>query len=200
MTFLLRLIRCPLCRRRSVKPDGCCAVCREGLFQPRLEQDALVLGSYQGRLEQAVRAYKFGYATRLSRLFAGALAEALRQQAWPLEVVCDVPLHPRRQRQRGYNQAALLARAVARELELPYRPLLRRTRPTAQQARLERERRFANVAGAFASLPLKGERVLLLDDVITSGATTLECRRCLQRAGAADVRRAAIAGPSARDA
>lgn len=187
------VLRCPLCRRRPAGPAGCCEPCRRGLFTPLLWEDAAALGPYEGRLERAVRAFKFGGARRLATLFAPALAEAVCERGWPLDAVCSVPLHPRRQRERGFNQSEVLARALARELELPCRPLLTRTRATRQQARLGRAERFANVRGAFASSSLKGERVLLVDDVVTSGATTGACREALLAAGAREVKVAAIA-------
>jgi ComF family protein len=107
-------------------------------------------------------------------------------------VVVPVPLHPTRLAERGYNQAALLAAAAARELPAPLEPrALRRRRPTLQQAHLARARRLENVAGAFAPGPrapsVLGRRVLLVDDVATTGATLAACARALREAGAASV-------------
>jgi ComF family protein len=109
------------------------------------------------------------------------------------DIVVPVPLHWRRLIARRYNQAAELARRIAREAGLPHAPdLLRRVRATAMQRGLSREARRANLAGAFAAPPrraaaLRGRRVLLIDDVYTSGATLSACAAALREAGAGRV-------------
>jgi len=111
--------------------------------------------------------------------------------------VVPVPLHPGRLAARGYNQAALLARPVARELRARFSPLLlRRTRPTAPQAKLDAEARQLNVRGAFEAEPshrLRAASVLLVDDVATTGATLADASRALRRAGAGSVQALVVA-------
>lgn len=192
LVTLFSLSRCPVCRVRASTPRGACQPCLEDLFAPELRAGALTLGVYEGRLEAAVRAFKFQHATRLAGVFGAALAAEVTRQGWEVGSVCAVPLHLRRYLQRGYNQSALLALRVAAELGVPYTPLLTRTRATRQQARLLRVERFANVEGAFHAKAVQGE-VLLVDDVITSGATVAACRTALERAGANEVRLAAVA-------
>jgi len=108
-------------------------------------------------------------------------------------LLLPVPLADVRLRERGYNQAALLAQRLARRLRLPCAPqALRRTRDTGHQLALPREQRAANVRGAFAVAPrtagvLRGRRVALVDDVMTTGATLAEAARVLLAAGAAEV-------------
>jgi len=108
-----------------------------------------------------------------------------------------VPLHRFRFLQRGYNQAAVLAKALARELEVPYIPALTRTRRTRQQARLSRAERAENVASAFrlsvTPEKIRGKHLILVDDVITSGATVAACQEVLISAGAKSVKLAAVA-------
>ncbi len=181
------LLRCPLCRVAASSAQGCCDACAETLFNPKIAAFDLSLGVYESRLERAVRAFKFGGTRRLHRLFGARLAAEVQRAAWPLELLCPVPLHPLRHLARGYNQSALIARCAAQALALPYRPVLRRVRVTRQQARLGAEARQHNLSGAFWSAPLSGERVLLVDDVTTSGATATECALALLRAGAAQV-------------
>lgn len=187
------LVRCPVCRASGSSLQGCCEQCLPTLFSPAVHDDELVLGAYQGSLERAIRALKFGRATRLSVLFGRTIAELVRQSRWQVDVVCPVPLHPVRQLTRGFNQSALIARQVARHLDLPCRNLLRRSRKTRQQARLTLKERQVNVAGAFRAKGVRGAEVLLVDDVITSGATTVECRLALFAAGASRVQLAAVA-------
>ena len=162
----------------------------------------LTLGVYEGKLEAAVRAFKFQHATRLAGVFGVALAAEVKRLGWQVDSVCAVPLHWRRYLHRGYNQSALIAAKVATELNCPYTPLLTRTKATHQQARLRRADRFENVKGVFragggrtganGSPNLRGKRVLLIDDVVTSGATTAACKSVLERAGA-EVKIAAVA-------
>lgn len=187
------LTRCPVCRQRPSSPQGCCAECARAMFQPRLEATHLSLGVYGGRLEKAVKALKFHHTTRLARLFAERLAQEVRRARWPIDAVCPVPLHFIRHMNRGYNQTALIAKPLAGALGCGYLPVLRRHKRTRQQARLGASERQENVAGAFSARPLNGERILLLDDVMTSGATTVECSLALLEAGATAVYTAAVA-------
>lgn len=107
-----------------------------------------------------------------------------------------IPLHPVRRRERGFNQAALLADALSRRADVPVGRGLRRVRATVAQTRLPREGRLANVRGAFAGIPeiVEGSRVLLLDDVVTTGATLGEGATELRRAGAFSVLAFAVTG------
>lgn len=190
---MFALLRCPACRSAPGRASGLCAGCEATLFSPRVEAFALSLGPYEGALARTVRALKFGGARRLCEPLGARLALEVARAAWPLDAVCAVPLHPLRRLTRGYNQSALVAEVAARHLRLPYRPVLRRTRRTRQQARLAAPARPDNVAGAFRCAPLAGERILLVDDVSTSGATATECALALFAAGAARVYLATLA-------
>jgi ComF family protein len=186
------LIRCPVCRERASSSLGCCQRCADELFQVVIKDDLIVLGVYSGRLERAVRAFKFHGTTRLSTLFGEKLANAIKKSSWQLDALCPVPLHWTRRLERGYNQSALLGKHIAKQTALPYTPYLRRIKRTQQQALLGKLERLSNVENAFVSKPCKGN-ILLIDDVITSGATTQACIRALLGAGASEVKVAAIA-------
>jgi ComF family protein len=147
---------------------------------------------YEGATRRLVRAYKFDGVSSLAPLLTQRLVECYRAQGQAADVIVPVPLSGRRKRERGYNQSELLARETARRLGLPLRVALRRKRHSEAQARSpSAEQRHQNVAGAFevarSADRVRGQRVLLIDDVATTGATLNACAAVLLSAGAASV-------------
>ena len=204
LTLFSSLAACPACNRRRTGPAGLCPDCLAQLFDAVHEPGLLALGRYDGRLAAAVRALKFAGVTRLAEPLAAELAVQVRRRGWRPSAVTSVPLHPRRLRERGYNQAELIARACALRLQVPYLRLLSRARPTGQQARLTTHDRHGNVASAFtlaAAAPrVLPQRILLVDDVLTTGATLEACRHVLRAAGSAVVWSATVAVARPRNA
>ncbi|WP_305044424.1 ComF family protein [Geoalkalibacter sp.] len=152
---------------------------------------------YEGELREAVHRFKFGGRLDLDRPLGRLMLERLgeRLRAFAPQAVVAVPLHPRRLRERGYNQALLLARVLGKELgvAVPSAGLVR-SRETQSQQRLSRDERWRNLQGIFvAGAGIAGRRILLVDDVVTTGATAAECARSLLAAGAASVAVAALA-------
>ena len=157
------------------------------------------LGPYEGGLRSVIHELKY----RGKRRVAGRLAEALlaepgaRELLRGSDVVVPVPLHPRRRRERGFNQAEVLAGELARRVGRPCAPLaLVRRKDTPPQAGLSAAARRRNVAGAFAvrrHAQVSGRVVVLVDDVLTTGATAHACARALLAAGASEVRLLAVA-------
>ena len=135
---------------------------------------------------EAVHALKYARLTSLARPLAELMAAPLRGSLPAADALVAVPLHRGRERERGYNQAEVLARHLAPQLGLPLEPWMRRSRPTPQQARAATAaQRRENVRGAFAADGVRpGARVLALDDVCTTGATLDDCARALKEAGA----------------
>ena len=142
--------------------------------------------AYGGPARAAVHRLKFSGWRGVGDALAGALA-ALGPP--PADAVTWVPLAPRRRAERGFDQARVLARALARRLELPAAAFVRRTKATAPQARRTRAARLEAMAGAFAPLARRPApaRVLLVDDVLTTGATASACARALACAGAREI-------------
>jgi ComF family protein len=136
---------------------------------------------------------KYEEVRRLGDWFARQLAETLARhgEGFRTDVIVPVPLHPERLRERGYNQADLIARPLARRLGLKLRSdVLVRTRPRPAQLVLSRTERWKSVRGAYATregVRVDKLRVLLVDDVMTTGATLDSCARALRKAGAAEV-------------
>jgi ComF family protein len=151
-------------------------------FLPAATEDAfqesriIIACDYESPIREGLLALKFSDATEWHRLFAALLVQSVRRQPIHYSAVIAVPLHPRRLAERGYNQAGLIAAAVARQLNLPdWSGLLCRSRPTERQSeQTVRAARFVNLAGAFAwngPDDLRAAHVLLIDDVLTTGAT-----------------------------
>jgi ComF family protein len=144
-------------------------------------------------MARAILMLKYGEITPLGGWFANQLAKLAegRLEEFAADVVVPVPLHPSRLRERGYNQAELIARPLARLLGIPFRSyLLVRTRPRPDKVRLTRRERWETVRGAYAmhhGAKVDKIRVLLVDDVFTTGATLDACSRALRGAGAVRV-------------
>lgn len=142
---------------------------------------------YEGGLREALHAFKFSGKRALARPLAELLVEqCVAAMPADIEAVVPVPLARARERERGFNQAALLAGKIARRLGIPARPgWLARVRATLPQSDLPATARRANVRGAFrASRRVAGRHVLLVDDIFTTGATLGECARALRAGGA----------------
>jgi ComF family protein len=184
--------RTPFQNRFPLDDQGRCRLCRSGT---RGFDAAYCFGVYEGTLRELIHLFKYGGMKPLSKTLAGYLASALpRDQQFDL--VVPMPLHWRRQWQRGFNQSELLARAIARRCGVPMENAARRTRATSAQAGLSNARRRENVAGAFRvkkASKVAGRRVLLIDDVMTTGATASACALALKRAGTKRVTLLALA-------
>lgn len=171
----------PLCARclvRGREPSGCLRHPGFAVHVPWI---------YDERAALVVHSLKYGERPGLAAALGRLLAESVAPQP-RADLVLEVPLHPARLRERGYNQAALLADALAEALAVPrVRRALERVRPTRPQARLGPAARRANVAGAFrVRIPaaLAGRKILIVDDVLTTGATLDACLGALRDAGA----------------
>ncbi len=177
----------PALDRRLETPGGVPIGLPGELPAPLLQLDWCA--PFSGTVRAALHAIKYGGEQRLAEPLGAAIARRWRRVGVGADLVTHVPVHATRARARGYDQAALIARAAARHLGLPYAPLLGRERATIAQFDLDRGDRAANVAGAFVArrgpaADPSGRWVLLVDDVITTGATLAACADALERAGA----------------
>jgi ComF family protein len=175
--------RTPFQNEFPLDEHGQCALCRSGL---RGFDAAYCFGAYEGPLRELVHLFKYAGMKPLSGPFARLMSAAVPlDQAFDL--VVPVPLHWRRKWKRGFNQSHLLARALAAKYGIRLAQPLRRGKPTPSQAGLTNAMRRTNVAGAFdmkRGQSVEGYRVLLVDDVMTTGATGSACAFVLKRAGA----------------
>ncbi|MBI4125546.1 MAG: ComF family protein [Deltaproteobacteria bacterium] len=147
--------------------------------------------AYEGKVHDWIGSFKFFRQFHVGRVFASLLARAPLD--WhSVDAVTPVPLHFWRRLRRGFNPAAILAFALAAKIQKPFWPVLSKKKHTRPQTKQNREARLQNVKGAFALSPKKqkaiaGKRLLLIDDVLTTGATVNECAKVLKRAGAKQV-------------
>jgi ComF family protein len=179
---------CAACEQPVPMLTAFCTACAATLERARPESPSLVAPFfYGGALARALARFKYEGHPELARPLSAAIVRAI-PAALSVDLVVPVPLHPARLAARGYNQATLLARPVARALGVPLAAAaMERTRDTSQQALLDRQARLANLTGAFVVAEpgrLAGRRVLLVDDVRTTGATLRACERVLRSEGA----------------
>lgn len=181
---------CRTCGRPIAGAYDAVAVCAACRAQPPAFDAAQALWRYEGAARRVIHAYKYERRWRLAPWMAGPLADAARSTAWDrVDAVVPVPRHWLKARWRGVDHTTRLAEEVARRLGVPCAPrLLRRRRWTAAQSRLTVPQRRRNVRTAFAAAAsVRGQRLLLVDDVLTSGATAEACARALRDAGAREV-------------
>jgi ComF family protein len=192
----VRFIRPPFCERCGLPYPGDltapfeCANCREMELHFNSARSAVVA---RGVAREAIHRYKYQRALWFEPFLADLLIReagpVLHEQPW--DFIVPVPLHSVKRREREFNQAQRLAHHLSGATGIPLnKKLLRRVMPTATQTLLTREQRAANMRGAFQlSGPsgLDGERIVLVDDVFTTGATTSACAKVLKSAGAGDI-------------
>ena len=205
---LLDVLLPPACSGCGTFGDVFCRSCRASL-RPASDRGSrffapdpgVVVGSefrvavaafiYEGAVRRALQRLKYGGVARVAAPLAEAAVPALRGLVMTTGAlpIAAVPLHPARQRERGYNQAELLARELAARAGLPFVDLLVRTRSTVKQHKLDRAGRARNLAAAFALRPnvRAPPAVLVVDDIMTTGATLEACASVLRAAGVSDV-------------
>jgi ComF family protein len=199
---LLDVLLPPACAGCGRSAGLLCVVCRNGLAPPSSEHDrflvadaGIVIGdalllataafAYTGPMRRALAALKYTGASRLAPIVADLARprlDALLSISGPASLV-PVPVHAERRRQRGYNQAELLARALARARGLPLDDCLARPRATTKQHRLNRAQRLRNLRDAFTVVRRPPSVVILVDDIVTTTATLEACASVLRDAG-----------------
>lgn len=184
---------CPVCGRPHARKDGIDHLCGTCLTATRPFERARSALGFDGPVQDLIHRFKYGKKTHLSRplgLLASGFLECLRIDA-AADLIVPVPLHDRRLRARGFNQAHLLGAVVAKRWGIPLAAdNLRRIRWTEPQTGLAAADREQNVRGAFGVVRperFEGRRLLLVDDVFTTGSTVTECARALKTARAREV-------------
>jgi ComF family protein len=197
--FTHELAVCPKCGRPCTRTAETCGQCRIPFNLSR----ARALGLYVPPFDRLVQAFKYSGKTKVGELLGRALATLVEQDEAlsAADAVCPVPLHPARLRERGFNQSLLLGAAISMSTGIPLADFLVRAKNTATQTRkTTHEDRLRNLAGAFRLRPdagVGGKKVLLVDDVMTTGATLDQAAQELLKGGAASVLGAVVAAAHA---
>lgn len=199
--------KCAVCGGLLERREELCPDCRKGLPWVRVRPGKCDFVSrvtaplyYEDQVREALLTYKFRSVPARGAAFGRLIAEDLRNRdLLDFDIITWVPLSRRHRRERGYDQARILAESAAKALGTRAVPVLRKTRDIPAQSSINApEARRANVSGVYAVLKqemVRGERILLVDDIITTGATVSECARMLMLAGAEEVFAAAAAIP-----
>lgn len=190
---------CLLCGARVEEPGlgAACGACWGGLESspwpvlrfpslaaPAFDKAAAAF-AYDGPLKRLVHAFKFEGHPSLRRPFSQALARRCEEaRDWGCEALVPLPLSAGSWRERGYDAAGALAEGLGAAWKLPLLPALGWARPRTRQSELDRAGRLANAAGAFKAAPLQKKRLLVVDDLLSSGATAQDAARALREAGA----------------
>ena len=207
--FLLELFypsRCAFCGKCVKSGEGMCIQCEKLLpytgENNRKQHFANVelCGSPlsdEGAVRKALLRYKFAGAASYSRIFGKISAKCIDETQISCDIITWVALSRKRRRRRGYDQARLLAESAAKELGWPCEELLKKTRDNPAQSGIsDYKKRHENVAGVYEAVNadmIKGKRILLMDDIVTTGSTLSEAASILKRAGAASVVAATVA-------
>jgi ComF family protein len=176
----------PFLSAAPLDENGRCSLCRRGMSG---FDAAFSFGEYDGVLRKLIHLYKYGRVYPLASRLGVLLGRAVPRNS-EFGAVVPMPLHWRRRWRRGFNQSELLAAVIARRLGLPLVNAVRRRKSTPPQAGLTSAERRTNVAGAFQvrnRRSIEGRHVLLIDDVLTTGATASACAAALKRGGASRV-------------
>ena len=181
---------CPRCGTPFPVAEGEDHLCGDCLITERPYAVARSVGRYEKTLRTAIHRFKYRGKTGIGDLLSGIMAD-FAEKTWDMKVfsrILPVPLHRRRLRERGFNQAVILARGLSRRFNIPLDfTSLRRNLFTPPQVGLDRKQRLTNVQGAFTVTHperIAGRRLLLVDDVFTTGSTLNECARVLIQAKA----------------
>lgn len=184
----MHALRGPFCCQCGVPVPGnlldlhaICSGCREGRFS---FSKARAWGLYEGELRRIIQAFKFEGYSRLAAPLSDLLLDCQVKNFGDADWILPVPLHPKRRRERGFDQTLLLAKSLSHKADIPLARCLHRTRYTLPQFGLDHESRRRNIREAFKLSryhELTGKRVLIVDDVMTTGSTVEEISRVLRR-------------------
>ncbi len=179
--FILNIARCPVCARNTINNEVCGACLKR---KPDFTSTE-ILFNYQYPANHLIKTLKFNNRPELAISIADKMAKQLSEKPFLPKLLLPVPLHKKRQRDRGYNQSLVIANQIAKRLELKVNPsLCKRIKNTDPQSTLPMNTRMKNIKGAFCLTDTRlPEHIAIIDDVITTGSTVNELSALLSKAG-----------------
>jgi len=182
---------CILCGKKTFLTESTCKECRERrVYYEKL----LYYDEYKEVIKDKIISYKFNDNSYLYNFFAELLLPKLLNE--DIDLITAVPISKKRMKERGYNQSELIARKIAKIMEVPYMNLLLKNQETKRQSELSRIERMINIQNSFDfnnKYDIKGKKILLIDDVFTTGSTVNECSKVLKKSGSTSIEVAVIA-------
>ncbi len=181
--------KCVVCGTEKAVTDYLCPTCSLTMHKltTGTTDTRIAAYIYDGPAAQLVQRYKYGGSRYLAGFMAQAMLRAAIEANISFDGLCHVPLHKKKRRKRGFDQAALLAERLTELTGKPHIDAMKRIRNTPSQTKLNSQQRKENMRGAFEAVQAVSGHVLLVDDVFTTGATAAECASVLKGAGAAEV-------------
>jgi ComF family protein len=184
--------KCEKCGGFIVKEEAVCSWCQ--IERLHYIKEVETVAPYEGEYRRYILQYKFRCKRGLARPIGRLMAEQIKNKPAfsNIDAIVAVPIHPERLAERGYNQSLLLAKTVGQELDLPVitKALIRGINSNSQ-SQFGRKERFKNIKGAFGVGPqidqIRGKKILLVDDIFTTGATMSNCAKLLSEAGAKEI-------------
>lgn len=176
--------RCLNCDRPIEKNDECSICKKEKIYFSR----GYCVFPYKGAVRKAIHNFKFNNMALYYTYFGSKMTDYYFEYIMEnYDYITSVPVHKKKLKTRGYNQAELLAEYIGNEIQIPYMPILKRTVNTKPQNSLDRKERAVNIKNAFElseNVDIKMKSILIIDDILTTGATINECAKVLENSGA----------------
>lgn len=169
---------------------GICPSCKSRINKAKNEGSILSYGFYGGILKSLILKFKYESNYNVGYLLANFLIEIIRESEIDIDIICYIPMIRKDERKRGFNQCKLIANEIGYNLNIPVSNCIKKVKHTKEQKKLTKEERIKNLIGAFevtSNEDIKNKRVLLIDDVMTTGATIGECTKILKKSGVKEI-------------
>ena len=180
--------RCMVCDEEGF--IGICPSCKSRINKAKNEGSILSYGFYGGILKSLILKFKYVSNYNVGYLLANFLIEIIRESEIDIDIICYIPMIRKDERKRGFNQCKLIANEIGYNLNIPVSNCIKKVKHTKEQKKLTKEERIKNLIGAFevtSNEDIKNKRVLLIDDVMTTGATIGECTKILKKSGVKEI-------------